>query len=115
MEYQKDLPDMDHNITAEELKVPDEIFKVALNKLTSEGLIKGGVIELSGSEIYLGSLHLLMMTPDGIEYVEQKALIEKNLKGIDKVKAIMKKVGEWGLTELENFGAKVLAEMANHA
>lgn len=109
-EYQKDIPNMEENITYENLNLDKDKFVFALRKLKNEGLIQnieffwgeGKILECGFSDMLISSY--------GIDYVEQKLGIDKTLSGIEKAKYIVLKCGEFGLEQLKDFASKVVAE-----
>ena len=84
-EYQNDIPNMSNNIKASELGIDGEVFAIALYKLMNEGLIRGVNFVKVKHKIVATYLDELMMTRDGIDYVETKIGIEKTLSGMEKV------------------------------
>lgn len=115
-EYQKDLPEMD-NIKAEELDISHEIYQIALDKLVNEGYIcrvgfsRGG----RGNKIQGVIVYDMMMTRDGIDYVEAKLGIEPTMSAGEKVTEVSKKVTAWGYNELKDFTVKVTASLVKSA
>ena len=55
-----------------------------------------------------------MMTPYGIDYVENKLGIDKTLSGMDKVKKVGEKCVIWGWNEFKDITVQVLSEMGKH-
>jgi hypothetical protein len=112
MEYQKDVPDMLENITSKNLGIGEVAFEVALEKLENEELITGAVFQLPLG----GGKHTrtadIMMTREGIEYVENRIGIEKTLSGIDKLKYIVKKTAELGWDQAKDLAARTMADIA---
>lgn len=103
------------NVTAGVLGLTSDVFIIALHKLQSEGLISGAAITQTWGGLYIDeTFNRFMMTPQGIEYVEEKALIDKTLSGSEKIGALGKTLGEWAQDTLENIAAKALAEMVKH-
>ena len=113
-EYQKDLPDMENAITANNLGIGRDVLKVALNKLTNEGLITGVIFSEGGaSSVPLAAaVDYCQMTGRGIEYIENKLDIKPGLTGSEKVADIIEKSASWGWEQIKDIAAKVLAEMA---
>lgn len=113
-EYQKDVPDMRNAITAPKIGVERDVFLMALIKLENESLITIGTEPLYGGDgavpvdIYTGSIKI---TVRGIQYVETALNIEPTLTNQDKVRTVEKKSLEWGIDQLKDFAAKVLAEI----
>lgn len=113
VEYQKDIPNMDKNIKADLLGIEKEVFTVAILKLVNEGYVtevkvsRGGI----GGKVLAMSLRDMMITRDGIEYVETKIGIDKTLTGIEKAKFISKKAVEAGWDKGTDIVAKVMAEL----
>lgn len=113
-EYQKDIPNMINNIKAKELGIDKAVFEIALDKLMNEGLITGVDFIKSNHQILVTYMDELMMTRDGIEYVETKLGIERTLSGVEKVQEIFKKSADWGWKESKDIIVKVLSEMGKH-
>ena len=112
-EYQKDLPDMEKNITTHNLGFENDIFKIALNKLTNENLING-VVFLNGGDNpvpAMASVRYCQMTGQGIDYVEDKLDIKPNLSGAEKVAKVIEKSAGWGWDQIKEMCAKTIAEI----
>ncbi|CEN94330.1 YjcQ family protein [Paraclostridium sordellii] len=114
-EYQKDIPDMRTNIKSKELGIDGEVFAIALDKLLNEGFITGVQFSKSKNKIMATFTDGIMMTRDGIDYVETKLGIEKTLSGMEKVQEMAKKSANWGWNEFKDITVKVLSEMAKHS
>ncbi|WP_315114524.1 YjcQ family protein [uncultured Clostridium sp.] len=110
-EYQKDIPNMEETITGENLELDEEVFVMALRKLENEGLIQNIEFLWGDGEVQYFGFGDMLISSYGIDYVEQKLGIDKTLSGLDKVKYIIAKSGEWGIEQLKDFGAKAVAEM----
>ena len=113
-EYQKDLPDMENNIIASNLGLGNDVFKVALKKLTNESLINGVVFVKGGDNTVpiAAVVDYCQMTGRGIDYVESKLDIKPNLSGAEKVERVIEKSAGWGWEQIKDIGAKVIAEIA---
>ncbi|MBN8047286.1 hypothetical protein J0A94_05550 [Paraclostridium bifermentans] len=111
---QKDIPNMINNIKAKELGIDKAVFEIALDKLMNEGLITGVDFIKSNHQILVTYMDELMMTRDGIEYVETKLGIERTLSGVEKVQEIFKKSADWGWKESKDIIVKVLSEMGKY-
>lgn len=111
-EYQKDLPQM-RSVTSEVLNISRDVFIVALQKLENEGLINGVGFVKGGRGVipFSADTSFLMLTPHGLNYVENKLGIDPTNTGEEKVKKITRKVTEWGYNELKDFAIKVTAEL----
>jgi hypothetical protein len=111
-EYQKDVPNM-RNITPSELGISKDQFVVAIQKLENEGLITGAKYMKGGRGVVpLDAItDFIMVTRDGLQYVEEKLNIQPTMTAAEKTKEVSKKVAEWGYNELKDFAAKVLAEI----
>lgn len=120
-EYQKEIPDMT-TVTADILQMDKTVFNVALIKLSNEGLISGGEFQRNPtpslkespnglSLIYREAgplkdfnnasykdinLEGIMLTRDGIEFVENKLKIERSGTGLEKLKWLRDKFTEFG-------------------
>lgn len=114
-EYQKDLPDMENNITPEVLGIDYKRFSIALEKLQSEGLIKEVVFQYGGNDPapLMSWWDKAKMTREGINYIESKMAIEPTLTGLEKVKEVSHKAGIWGFEQIKELAAKVIAEIIN--
>ncbi len=72
-EYQKDVPDMEHNITWDKLEIDKQKFEIAIDKLENENLIVGEDIRRNGhNEILMVFLSHVKPSMRGIVYVEDK-------------------------------------------
>ncbi|MBU2701151.1 hypothetical protein Ga0466249_002265 [Sporomusaceae bacterium BoRhaA] len=113
VEYQKDLPNMDENITPENLGLQEEIFAVAIEKLLNEELINGADVTrcIGTYDQPEATLFGAMLTSKGISYVEEKLGINSNLSGKEKIEVVRKSFLEQGLDVLTDFAAKVTAEL----
>lgn len=111
LEYQKDIPEMD-NIKADTLGLTYEVFRIAIDKLENEGLIRGTKITRGyANEPLAVFLTATKMTSYGLEYVEHKLQVQPDKTGAEKVKEIAKKAGTWTWNEVKDFAAKVLSEI----
>ncbi len=110
-EYQKDLPDMDKNITAESVGLNYKTFLTALIKLENEGLICGTVIvdTLEGADGAF--LDRTKMTPYGLQYVETKLNIQPEKTGKEKIQDLAGKAISWGWNEAKDILARVISEL----
>lgn len=111
-EYQKDIPDMRKNIKAHAISIDNKTFFVALEKLENEGYITGVRFIRSDEGIITAFTNDVMMTRDGLEYVETKLNILKTLTGKEKLLKIVKDAPTWGWDQLKDLAARTLAEMA---
>ncbi len=113
-EYQKDLPNMEKNITPQNLGLDNDVLKMALVKLDNENLINDVKLVYGGnSEIPLiAILDHAKISRYGIEYVEQKLQIDKTLSNKDKVKKVGEVAANWGWEQIKDVIAKTLAEIA---
>lgn len=116
-EYQKDLPNMGNNISAYDLGIEYDVFKVALLKLSNEGYIRGADFIRGGQGNKITSVYTreIMMTRDGIDYVEEKLGIKPDMSAGEKVKEVSKTVAAWGYNELKDFAIKVTGEIVKGA
>jgi hypothetical protein len=113
-EYQKDVPDMEKNLKAINLGVDNDAFKLALEKLENENLITG-VKFIRGGNSRIPSIvicQFIMMTRDGIEYVEDKIGIKHTLSGSEKLTYILKESASWGWDQIKDIAARTLSEIA---
>ena len=69
-EYQKDIPKMEL-ITNVNLDMDSQVFRIAVDKLQSEGFIIGAKIHFPAGNPYPDKLipHFIKMTREGIEFV----------------------------------------------
>ncbi|PAB61331.1 YjcQ family protein [Anaeromicrobium sediminis] len=111
LEYQKDIPDMENNINPEIINLDEEKFIIALRKLENEGYIKNFQPYYADDEICDYGIYGLMITRDGIDYIEQKIGIDKTLSGMEKIKYVLGKGAELGWQEIKDIVAKTLVEM----
>ncbi len=108
MEYQKDLPKM-NEVNSEALNLDHEVFCVALEKLQTEGYITGfKTLAADNDRFYSVILDGVKLTRDGIDYVDNKFGIQKELSAEDKIKYLIKKCGMFGLIALKMFGGEIL-------
>lgn len=108
IEYQKDLPKMD-GVKCSSLNMDIDVFNTALGKLLKEGYINGlYAYPADNNEFYEVYTKNVGLTKDGIDYVESKFGIEKEISNADKLKYIIKKCGVLGLQALKLFGASAL-------
>lgn len=112
-EYQKDVPVM-QNVTFGNLDMDSRVFKIAVDKLENEVLITGAKIHYKPGSGYpdIVTIDLVKMTLAGIEFVETKMELDHGLTGKEKLEVLSQKWGKLGWEVLNDFTAKVLAEMA---
>jgi hypothetical protein len=111
-EYQKDIPNMDDNIKADILGVTYEEFKIAIDKLLNEEMIKGANFSRGKGGIPLVLFFTnLRMTSKGIDYVEEKLLLDKTLTGDEKIKKLAVDSANWGWEQFKDIASKTLAEI----
>ncbi|SHJ52600.1 YjcQ protein [Clostridium cavendishii DSM 21758] len=112
-EYQKEDFDMRTNIKADVIGIEYQIFAKAIVKLINEEyitgvkLVRGGI----GNKIHSILLDDMLITKEGIEYVESKIGLEKTLSGKEKAKHIGKKALEAGWDKGSDLAAKVIGEL----
>lgn len=111
VEYQKDKPNMGNNIGFNVLEIEKQVFEIALKKLDNEELITGVKFSEGGGRILIAFTDNIMMTPQGIEYMETKIGLSHVLPGKEKVEFIFKNAVSWGIEQLKDVAAKTLAEM----
>ncbi len=71
-EYQKDIPNMDANVTWSKLQLNKDEFNIALDKLDKEGLINGlRAARGAGNKILIAYLNEVTPSVHGIRYVKQ--------------------------------------------
>ncbi|MDW2799882.1 YjcQ family protein [Clostridium boliviensis] len=110
MEYQKDIPDMEQ-ITAASVGMEKKVFLTSLEKLENESLIRGIKFIRGGGETLMAHMVHTMMTPYGLNYVENKLNIQPEKSGLEKMKDISQKTAAWGWNEAKDFAAKVVSEI----
>jgi DNA-binding Lrp family transcriptional regulator len=110
MEYQKDIPDMEQ-ITAESVGLGRKVFLTSLEKLENESLIRGIKFVRGGGETLMAHIGHTMMTPYGLNYVENKLNIQPEKSGLEKMKDISQKAAAWGWNEAKDFAVKVVSEI----
>lgn len=113
-EYQKDIYNMNEEITPEKLGVEEKVFIIALDKLVNEGYITPYEKFYADDECQDYYLDYMKITRDGIEYVEAKLGLDKTLSGMEKVQEMAKKSATWGWNEFKDITVKVLSEMGKH-
>lgn len=106
-EYQEDLPNMKDNINFKKLMMDQQIFNTALIKLENEKLITG-VKKIMDGVLWTDKI---MMTSNGIEYVENKLGIEKTLSSSEKVKEVLGKSAKFGWNEAKDILTSTLAKI----
>ncbi len=106
LEYQKELPEMRY-VDADSLETDQNRFCVAVRKLQNEGYVKGAkFVSLNGV-----LTDFVMLTRDGLQYVEEVLDIKATMSAGEKVKEVGKKATLWGYGELKDIAAKVLGEV----
>ena len=111
LEYQKDLPGFDDNLTPEALGMGERTFHAAIVKLHGEELIRGAEIEWIMESGRVKSMFGMLMTRSGIEYIERKFQIDMDENGLEKAKIISKKIDKFGNEQLHSYAEKVIGEM----
>ena len=109
-EYQEDVPNMRDNVKAVKLGIDVESFMVALDKLMNEELIRGVRFSRNGSKIFAVVLDDVIITSEGIDYVETKLGIEKTLDGVEKIKYVVSKCVEFGWNEAKDILSSAFAK-----
>lgn len=111
-EYQKDIPNMRGNITAEKLGIQKEAFTIALEKLNNEKLVNNIQFSKDGHiGIVIPWVDDMTISSYGINYIETKLHIRNNFSGKEKVVKITKEVATWGWEQFKDIAAKTLSEM----
>lgn len=120
-EYQKDIPMIHKAVTPNSLGIEEEKFNIAIDKLENEGYINGSKIvrgegQIEGNQwgIVMVMLDYTKMTLYGIDYVEKVLDIDNTDNAKDKITKVIEKCGNWGMEQLKDFGAKVLAEFLSN-
>jgi hypothetical protein len=113
-EYQKDAPDMTM-ITPNAIGLDEDVFKMALVKLQNEEFIHGlhvpGISQQKGLIPVRVVWESVMPTRFGIEYVENKLEIGKQLTGLEKIRQLKEKFGRFGWEVLQNVTSQILSNM----
>lgn len=114
LEYQKDIPNMQENIKPSALGMDKDIFNIAIDKLNNEELITGAIITRAGqgNNIVMLWTRDIMMTREGIEYIEEKIGLSHVLTGEEKIKFVTKNLATSGWEQLKDIAAKTLAEIS---
>lgn len=114
IEYQKDVPNMDENIKSRIIGIEKDVFDIAISKLLNEGLIVGADIRRGGvgNKILGVFTRDIMMSREGIEYVEEKIGLSHVLTGEEKVKDTLKNLASSGWEQVKDIVAKTLAEIS---
>lgn len=112
-EYQKDIPDMKGTITATNLNISPDVFKIALHKLDNERYISGVRYARGGPGNKILSVFTdeIMMTRDGINYVEEKLDIQPTMSAREKAVEVSKRMANWGYNEFKDLISKVASEL----
>ena len=110
-EYQKDLPNMKEEIKANKLGLSGEVFKVALRKLQNERLILGVNFAEGGGKLLSVYTDAIMMTREGISYVENKLTIDEVKSGREKLEELSKKSAGWLWGEAKDIISRTLSEI----
>lgn len=110
VEYQKDLPDFEKALTSANMGMPNGVIYTALRKLQYEELITEYETRTADGRVG-SSLQRIMMTRQGIEYVENKLKIEPKDTGEEKVKTIIEKTATWGWEQIKDIASKALADI----
>ena len=111
IEYQKDLPDM-ASVNNTDLNMDIDVFNTALSKLQNEEYIRGfATLAADNNQFYVEDVSHVMLTKQGIDYVENCFGIKKELTSADKVRYVVKQCGVYGYKALKDIGAACLAAM----
>lgn len=100
-------------ITNVNLDMDSQVFRIAVDKLQSEGFIIGAKIHFPAGNPYPDKLipHFIKMTREGIEFVEEKMEIQRSWTSKEKVEDLKIKFGKLGWDALSDFAAKTLVEI----
>lgn len=114
-EYQKDLPYMSAVLSPNSIGFEPEIVRVALLKLEAEGYITGyrdsqwnpgqPAVRCIDPHSYI------MMTREGIDYVEQKLNIDPKASNREKVETVAREGVRWGVDFIKDVAARALKDM----
>lgn len=110
IEYQKDVPEFYNVLTSDNLGISDHAISVSLRKLQSEELIREFETRTADGRIG-SSMNRIMMTRDGIKYVEDKMLIGPKDSGEEKIETIIERTANWSWEQIKDIASKTLAEM----
>ena len=110
-EYQKDIPNME-DVNYNVLDMDSKVFRIALFKLQNEGFIDGLKThppnEKNVDRIKVIMIKEVMPTRFGIEYVENKLEVRKDLTSQEKLKQIAEKFGKFGFEVLKEVAIQKL-------
>lgn len=110
-EYQKDIIDMSE-VTYKALDMDSKVFKTALLKLQNEGFIDGLIThppnERRVDRINVIMINKVMPTRFGVEYVENKLEIKKDLTSKEKLRLMAEKFGKLGFEILKEVAIEKL-------
>ena len=113
MEYQKDLPKMEQ-INNTDLNMDIDVFHTALEKLENEGMICGvRRMAADNNRFYCLVLDRMMITREGIGFVEEKFGIQKEATARDKLTYLIKKCGVEGWQALKLIGVAALSRIGD--
>lgn len=88
-------------------------LKLLLDKLDNEKLISGVKFSRDGNGIIplVVFVSNLKMISKGIDYVEDKLLLDKTLSGAEKINIMTNDSANWGWEQFKDFASKTLAEI----
>lgn len=116
--YNEDIYNLEKVVNADKLGMTFEEFKIALDGLFKDGLIKDVQFARAGNQPPLPFWDKASITEKGIDYVENKIGIDKTLDKKEKAKLIIKKCIKYGWEELKDigtsYGAKLTAELVKN-
>lgn len=113
IEYQKDLPKMEH-INNTDLDLDIDVFNSAVDKLQNEGYITGVyTLNADNDRYYAVSCKNVKLTRDGLEYVEKNLGIAKELTAADKLTYIIKKCGVLALPALKTLAVEAIKHIGD--
>lgn len=108
--YNEDINNMEDEINAEKIGITFEDFKIALDKLSREGLIEGVKFANAGKKPPLPYWDKVNITTKGIEYVENNIGIKNTLEKNEKIKYVLKECFKSGWEEIKDIGTSYAAK-----
>ncbi|WP_312202898.1 hypothetical protein [Anaerospora hongkongensis] len=110
IEYQKNMPKFENVLTPDNLNVSFPEIQIALRKLQNEQLITEYETRTADGRVGY-SISRIMITLNGIDYVESKLKIEPKETGVVKVGTVAEHAVSWGWDQIKDIAAKTLAEI----
>ncbi len=108
--YNEDVYNIENVVNAKEIGISFEEFKIALDKLSREGLIEGVKFAYAGNKPPLPFWDKAYITIKGMEYVENNIGIEHTQDKKEKIKFIIKECIKYGWEEIKDIGTTYAAK-----